>query len=55
MSWAQKTLRLKPRRRGFHLITDEVLAGVPEIRGYRVGLAHFFISLVVTLHGESSS
>ena len=41
--WFQKTLRLAPRPRGFHLVTREVLEAVPEIRDYRVGLAHFFI------------
>ena len=43
MSWVQKTMRLAPRPRGFHLVTDEVLAGLPELRDYWVGLAHIFI------------
>jgi len=43
MSWQQKELLLKPKPRGFHLITDEILAGLPEIRCYRIGIAHIFI------------
>jgi secondary thiamine-phosphate synthase enzyme len=43
MSWFQRELRLAPKSRGFHLITEEVLAQIPELRAYRVGLAHVFI------------
>lgn len=41
--WLQKQVRLAPKPRGFHLVTDEVLAQVPEIRGVRAGLAHFLL------------
>ncbi len=41
--WIQKTIRLRPRPRGFHLITDEILNQMPEIRQLRVGLLHIFI------------
>jgi secondary thiamine-phosphate synthase enzyme len=41
--WIQKEIRLAPRRRGFHLITDELARQVPEIAFFRVGLAHLFI------------
>lgn len=41
--WLQKTIVLKSRPRGFHLVTEELLAQTPEIRRLRVGLAHFFI------------
>ena len=43
MSWAQKTITLKPRSRGFHLITREVLEQLPELKHYRMGLLHLFI------------
>ena len=43
MSWFEKTITLKPRQRGFHLITDELLAQLPELSQYQIGLAHFFI------------
>ncbi len=39
----QKELRLHPKPRGFHLITSEVLAEIPEIRKIKSGLAHVFI------------
>ncbi len=41
--WIQKTLHLRPRSRGFHLITDEILKEFPEIARIRVGLMHIFI------------
>lgn len=39
----QTTLQLKARPRGFHLITDEVLAQIPEIRQLQAGLLHLFL------------
>lgn len=42
-NWFQKTVHLAPRRRGFHLVTSEVVAELPELSAYRIGLAHFFI------------
>ncbi len=41
--WKQKTISITPKPRGIHLITAEALAQLPELAGYRVGLAHFFI------------
>lgn len=41
--WIQKTLQLQPRSRGFHLITRELTAQLPELAQIDVGLAHFFI------------
>ena len=41
--WLQRKLTLKPRPRGFHLVTGEILGQLPELRQFRVGLAHFFI------------
>ncbi|MEJ6497787.1 secondary thiamine-phosphate synthase enzyme YjbQ [Pseudoalteromonas lipolytica] len=43
MSWQQKTIQLKPRSRGFHIIDDELLRQLPEITQYKVGLLHLFI------------
>ena len=43
MRWHQTEIRLRPRPRGFHLITSEVLAAVPELAQFQVGLAHLFI------------
>lgn len=41
--WLQKDIQLKPRSRGFHLITQDVLAELPELRQVSVGLLHVFI------------
>src|SRR5262245_8199319 len=41
--WMQKTIRLRSRSRGCHLITDEILSGFPELARCRVGLLHIFL------------
>ncbi|MEP9318992.1 secondary thiamine-phosphate synthase enzyme YjbQ [Pseudomonas sp. LABIM340] len=41
--WQQKTITLRPRPRGFHLITDEILAALPELSKCRVGLLHLLL------------
>jgi len=41
--WIQKECQLKPRNRGFHLITDEVLAQLPELHRVNIGLLNVFI------------
>ena len=41
--WTQHQLTLPPVRRGFHLITREVVAAVPELAGVQVGLLHVWI------------
>lgn len=41
--WLQKEISLKPRARGFHLITDELLHGLPELREVKVGMMNVFI------------
>jgi secondary thiamine-phosphate synthase enzyme len=43
VGWFQKTLTLKARPRGFHLITAEILDQLPELAGVRVGILHLFI------------
>lgn len=43
MPWFQKTLVLPQFSRGFHLITDQVVGVIPELRGLKVGLLHVFI------------
>lgn len=43
MSWLQKEVMLSAKRRGFHLVTAEILQHLPELREYAVGLAHIFI------------
>ncbi len=41
--WYQKQIRLSPKSRGYHIITDEVLREVPEIKQIKTGVAHIFI------------
>ena len=55
--WLQRDITLNPRPRGFHLVTDEVVRGVPELGELRVGLAHVFIrhtSAALTLNENAS-
>ena len=40
--WWQETITLEPRPRGLHLVTDEILRGIP-LRGVRTGLLHLFL------------
>lgn len=41
--WLQKEISLKPRARGFHLITGEVLRELPELRNIKIGMMNIFI------------
>lgn len=43
MNLIQKTIRLKPYPRGFHLVTDEILTQIPEIKSFKTGNLHLFI------------
>jgi secondary thiamine-phosphate synthase enzyme len=55
--WLQRELQLRPRPRGFHLVTGEVLEAVPELAGLRVGMVNVFIrhtSASLTLNENAS-
>lgn len=41
--WFQKNIVLNSRPRGFHLITQTLIQELPELRQYKIGIAHFFI------------
>src|SRR5436853_7378448 len=41
--WIQRVIRLKPRARGFHVVTDEVLGQLPELGQIEIGMLHLFI------------
>jgi secondary thiamine-phosphate synthase enzyme len=41
--WVQRTVRLSARARGFHLVTDEVRAALPELAAISVGLLHLLV------------
>jgi secondary thiamine-phosphate synthase enzyme len=55
--WVQRPVRLEPRPRGFHLVTDEVVDAVPELERIEVGMANVFIrhtSASLTLNENAS-
>jgi secondary thiamine-phosphate synthase enzyme len=55
--WLQRQITLRPRERGFHLVTREIVDAVPELADLRVGLAHIFIrhtSASLTLNENAS-
>ncbi|MCG9727779.1 secondary thiamine-phosphate synthase enzyme YjbQ [Vibrio brasiliensis] len=41
--WAQKTIQIPAKKRGFHLINDEIEQQLPQLRDYSVGLLQLFI------------
>jgi secondary thiamine-phosphate synthase enzyme len=41
--WVQRPIRLAARPRGFHLITEEVTAALPELGDVSAGLLHLLI------------
>ncbi|WP_462170825.1 secondary thiamine-phosphate synthase enzyme YjbQ [Pseudoalteromonas xiamenensis] len=43
MIWVRKSLSLKPRSRGFHLIDNEIVNAIPELSQCSVGLLHLFL------------
>ena len=57
MIWVQREVRLEPRPRGFHLVTDEIVGAVPDLDRIRVGMANVFIrhtSASLTLNENAS-
>ena len=43
MKCFQKEIRVGAKKRGFHLITDEICSAVPEIRELTIGMMQVFI------------
>lgn len=43
MTWYQQTIQLPPFPRGFHLITEEIYAAMPELKQISIGLLNVFI------------
>jgi secondary thiamine-phosphate synthase enzyme len=57
MEFLQRELLLRARPRGFHLVTDEIIAGVPELADLRDGLVHIHImhtSAALTINENAS-
>lgn len=56
--WLQREIQLAARPRGFHLVTGEVVAALPELATLRVGLLHVHIlhtSASLTLNENASA
>jgi len=41
--WIQTNFNLRPQPRGFHLVTDEIVASLPDLAKFEVGLLHLFL------------
>ena len=41
--WYQKEIIIKNKKRGFHLITDEIIQNFTELNKVSIGLLHLFI------------
>ena len=41
--WIQKEFSLPPKKRGFHLITTEIVGALPELGKIQCGVLHLFI------------
>ncbi len=53
----QQSLQLKEKKRGFHLITDEVINSIPQIHEIKMGICQVFIqhtSASLTLNEDAS-
>jgi secondary thiamine-phosphate synthase enzyme len=55
--WVQREISLEPRRRGFHLITREIVDALPELSDVTIGLLNLLIqhtSASLTLNENAS-
>ena len=55
--WIQKQIELRPRPRGFHLVTSEIVDAVPDLGRLSVGIATLFMqhtSASLTLNENAS-
>ncbi|HIO97902.1 MAG TPA: YjbQ family protein [Leucothrix sp.] len=57
--WQQKQIQLKPKNRGFHLVTNEILQQLPELQTLNIGVVNIFIkhtsaSLTINENADST-
>ena len=57
--WTQKEIIIKNKSRGFHLITNEIIKKLPELKKINIGMLHIFInhtsaSLTINENADSS-
>jgi len=43
MAWIQRTVTFPSHRRGFHLVTRQIIDALPELADAQVGLLHLFL------------
>lgn len=43
MKFYQAEVRLRPRKRGFHIVTDEIMEALPEISKIKTGIIQVFV------------
>jgi len=58
MKFFQKEIRLTPYKRGFHLITNEIITNFPEIKSIAIGQLQVFIkhtSASITINENADS
>jgi len=41
--WVQKEINLLAKQRGFHLVSNEIITAIPELKQIKVGLLHLFM------------
>jgi secondary thiamine-phosphate synthase enzyme len=41
--WIQNSLQLTAKPRGFHLVSREIISQLPELKRFKIGLAHIFL------------
>jgi len=57
--WLQKSIKLRAKPRGFHLVSDEILDAFPELAAINIGILHLFLqhtsaSLSINENSDSS-
>ena len=41
--WIQKKINLLPKPRGFHIITNDILKNITELKDFRIGILQLFL------------
>lgn len=41
--WIQREIKLKPKSRGFHLITNQITDALPELENINIGILHILL------------
>ena len=49
MDWFQKIITISESKRGFVLITDQIMSEIPEINEFKIGILHLFIKHIIIL------